>query len=417
MKRKLLRQMLNEWRANLWLAIELLLVSVVMWFLADKLWVMNEAYNEPRGHDISHCYKLAVSQLAETAPEFKKYKDRHEQVADFETLIERLEARPEVECVSYSLNAIPYNGSNSGTMLNLDTISTGSVQQRLVSPGFIRVFRIHGADGESPEELARVFENMTEFDFLAASDLLDRYEHKIDLKTLYGRTFACGIEDSLKLVRAYQPIRNQDYQSSGWTWSAIMIPLTGSNKRWANEVVVRLRENMDTEDFKENIMKDALGPLRVGNYYIRSVQSLESIRHNFQVEHVQQIINTILVAVFLLINIFLGVLGTFWFRTSQRTSEIALRMSVGATRRDIFNRIIAEGELILLIVTPLAIVADWLMTHYEFNGYYKAFFEAPRFVGTVAITWAVLALMIAVGSFIPARRAMKISPAEALKTD
>lgn len=417
MKRKLLRQMLNEWRANLWLAIELLLVSVVMWFLADKLWVMNAAYNEPRGHDISHCYKLSVSQLAETAPEFKKYKDRHEQVADFEKLIERLEARPEVECVSYSLNAVPYNGSNSGTMLNLDTISTGTVQQRMVSPGFIRVFRIHGADGESPEELARVFENMTGFEFLAASDILDRSKTKIDLKSLYGRTFACGIEDSLKLVRAYQPIRNQDYQSSGWTWSAIMIPLTGSNKRWANEVVVRLRENMDMEDFKENIMTDAMGPLRVGNYYIRSVQSLESIRHNFQIEQVQQIINTILVVVFLLINIFLGVLGTFWFRTSQRTSEIALRMSVGASRRDIFNRIIAEGELILLIVTPLAIGLDWLITHYELNGYYKAFFEAPRFIGSVAITWAVLALMIAVGSFIPARKAMKISPAEALKTD
>lgn len=417
MKRKLLRQMLNEWRTNLWLAIELLLVSVVMWFLADKLWVMNAAYNEPRGHDISHCYKLSISQLAEQSPDFKKYKDRHDQVADFEKLIERLEARPEVECVSYSLYAAPYNGSNSSTRLNLDTIATGDIQLRTVSPGFIRVFRIHGADGESPEELARVFENMTEFEFLASSDVLDRSKAKVDLKSLYGRIFAYGIEDSLKLVRAYQPIRNQDYQSSGWTWSAIMVPLTGSQKRWANEIVVRLHENMDTEEFKENIMKDAIGPLRVGNYYIRSVESFDSIRHKFQIEQVQQIINTILVVVFLLINIFLGVLGTFWFRTSQRTSEIALRISVGASRRDIFNRIIAEGELILLIVTPLAIGFDWLITHYELNGYYKAFFEAPRFIGSVAITWAVLALMIAVGSFIPARKAMKISPAEALKTD
>ena len=34
---------------------------------------------------------------------------------------------------------------------------------------------------------------------------------------------------------------------------------------------------------------------------------------------------------FLLLNIFLGLLGTFWFRTQQRRSEIALHKAHGAT--------------------------------------------------------------------------------------
>lgn len=164
-------------------------------------------------------------------------------------------------------------------------------------------------------------------------------------------------------------------------------------------------------------MKDAVGPLRIGNYYIGSVESFGDIRRKFQAGQVQQLTNTGMVIIFLMLNIFLGVLGTFWFRTSQRTSEIALRMSVGATRRDVFNRIIAEGELLLLLVTPVAALIDWLITHYELTMYYHGYYAHVRFFGSVLITWAVLAVMIALSSFIPARRAMKISPAEALKTD
>ncbi|MDE6390204.1 MAG: ABC transporter permease, partial [Duncaniella sp.] len=200
-------------------------------------------------------------------------------------------------------------------------------------------------------------------------------------------------------------------------WPSMMMPLPPKQMRWANNLVVRVRDNMDT-DFEKNLMADATGPLRVGNYYISSVESMESIRRKFQLESAQEVTNTVMTALFLLLNIFLGVLGTFWFRTSQRIPEIALRMSVGATRRDIFNRVIAEGELILLLVTPLAGGLDWLLTHYELNTYYHgSFFEPLRFFGCMAITWSALALMIAVSSMIPALRAMKISPAEALKTE
>jgi len=39
MTKKLFNQIKNEWRSNLWLMAELLLVSVVMWFIVDYLYV------------------------------------------------------------------------------------------------------------------------------------------------------------------------------------------------------------------------------------------------------------------------------------------------------------------------------------------------------------------------------------------
>ena len=56
---------------------------------------------------------------------------------------------------------------------------------------------------------------------------------------------------------------------------------------------------------------------------------------------------------FLLLNIFLGLLGTFWFRTQQRKGEMALMMAVGGSKQSVFFRLLSEGWLMLLLVTPL----------------------------------------------------------------
>ncbi len=60
MTKKLLVQIKNEWRNNLWLALELLVVSVVMWFVVDYLYTGAATYLEPRGFDISHCYLIEM---------------------------------------------------------------------------------------------------------------------------------------------------------------------------------------------------------------------------------------------------------------------------------------------------------------------------------------------------------------------
>ena len=63
MQKKLLTQIRNEWRSNLWLALELLVVSVVMWYITDLLYCRVATYLEPRGFDTSHCYLLTMRQL------------------------------------------------------------------------------------------------------------------------------------------------------------------------------------------------------------------------------------------------------------------------------------------------------------------------------------------------------------------
>lgn len=65
MNKKLLTQIKNEWRSNLWLVTELLLVSVVMWYIVDYMYVKAAVYYEPRGFDISHCYLIQMGRLTD----------------------------------------------------------------------------------------------------------------------------------------------------------------------------------------------------------------------------------------------------------------------------------------------------------------------------------------------------------------
>lgn len=121
---------------------------------------------------------------------------------------------------------------------------------------------------------------------------------------------------------------------------------------------------------------------------------------------------------FLLVNIFLGLLGTFWFRTRQRVGDIAIRKVNGATSADIFRLLIGEGLLLLTIATPLAMIVDINLAHAEINQYYEGgYLQWGRMLACVGAAYLCIAVMIVLGISIPAWRAMKIDPATALRDE
>lgn len=417
MKRKLLRQILNEWRTNIWLAVELLLVGCVMWWLTDNLWVKYSTYNEPLGYDTSHVYRLNIVTLNEKSPDFKPYPDDDASIADYQTLIRRLEARPEIEVVSSAVNSHFYNPNNSYISMYLDSIG-GNYLRRWATPGFFQVFRIHGINGETPEVMDEALAKAP-WNWFMASDNLLRYNSPKSIESMakyIGRKFHQMDSTEYTLTKVFPPLRYSDYQSA-YLNPSLLLPLKQDQLKYFNETLLRVKENLDI-DFVENIMKASLNELRVGNWYIASATSFDEIRKKYNQGSTQDTISTVVWSLFLLLNIFLGVLGTFWFRTSQRTPEIALRMANGASRRDIFRRVLAEGEIILIAVTPVSMAICYMITHYELNAFYMGdYFDPIRFFGCALITFALISLMIVVGSWLPARKAMSISPALALKTE
>ena len=417
MKRKLLRQIANEWKSNVWLALELLIVSVVMWYVIDSLFVSYSIYNEPRGFNTDHCYLIEIGELNDRSADYKPYENGEQRSEAYLQLFDRLAARPEIEAVGCGRNSYIYNGSNSGTTLKTDTFTTGNnwVPYRMVSPEFPLVFRIEGANGETPEQLSEMLRNNPN-GFLCSDNLLSHYgmEH---MSEFIGKDFANWANgDTITLLGAYKVIRYNDYSTRASSQSMMMTISRQYYANYLNELFVRVKDNMD-RNFMENLMKDAQHNLRFANFYISNVKSFDDIRANHQQGNYIEVRNDYIIMIFLSVNIFLGLLGTFWFRTQTRVPEIAIRKANGASKGDIFRRFVGEGEILLLSVTPIAVLIEWLLTHYEYNAYYGGFFSPGRFILCVVMTFALMALMIFLGTVIPANRAMRLQPAIALKEE
>lgn len=410
MSRKLLKQIRSEWKSNLWLAVELFIVSVVMWYIVDNFYVSLSVYNEPRGFNIEHTYKLNFNHLSESSPAFSHDADDSE---DLMKLLERVQRIPFVEAAGLGQNAHPYNGSNSGSELQIDTfnLNEGYIIRRVVTPDFMRVFRYEGANGETPEQLA---EMIKKGNILLSNNLLDDHGHKV---TEYvGQTaYRDGNTGTpLTIGAALNRVKYGDYMP--WM-DRTMFFWDPRWKPYLNDLVIRVKPELDS-DIEEQIMMMASRDLQVGNWYIGSVKSFSDIRRNFQLGNTNTIRNYSVGMGFLLLNIFLGLLGTFWFRTQQRVHEIAIRMTAGASRVDVFRRLLGEGLLILSMVTVLAIGADIALARMEFNAYYQGeYLQWGRLFICAGISYALIAVMIILGVSIPASRAMRIQPAVALHAE
>ena len=415
MNKKLFTQIRNEWRSNLWLALELLLVSVVMWYIIDLLYCRMATYLEPRGFDTEHCYLINMGVLTDKSPDYTPYSDTHKQSDEVRELVERLRRRPEVEVVSLSLSAYPYNGSNGSAEVDYDTLHAPRwTIRRIATPDFVRVFRYQGARGETSEQLAEILERG---DFLASDNLYRKYG--VPMTSLVGKKEFYLFGDTTQTYRlgaALQNVRWDDYSQASTSYSMVynmnLLPDDWINAD--NELCIRVRADRD-QNFMENLKADSEKQFRIGNLYISDIKSFKDIRRSFQQGDTSQMRILVVGMGFLLLNIFLGLLGTFWFRTQQRRGEIALHKAMGATDGAVFGRLMSEGIFLLLIVTVPAVIIDIVLAHFELNSWRNGTtLEWSRLAFCVAATFVLIAAMIGIGIGIPARRAMKVQPAEAL---
>ena len=413
MNKKLFTQIKNEWRSSVWLFIELLLVSVVMWYIVDYVYVKATVYMSPRGYDVSNCYKITMAQISSDSPDYNpEYADTEEE--DVRELVNRLKQRTDVMAIGLGEYSHPYQQRQRTTLIEIDSMVTdGYVYQIRISPDVIRVFQYQGSNGESSEQLAELLERKT---FLASDDIffltygkkLSSYIGRDDFQVNSGRT------KNLKLAATLMPIRYDDFTEA--INSPIMI---GFRYDMYSYMEIYLRVNPDQDiDFIDKIKMDSKKNYRIGNVYIADIQSFKDIRRIFQQESVNELRNYLFGISFLLLNIFIGLLGTFWFRTNRRRSQIALMKSFGANRNDVFIRLITEGFIILCLATIPAIIIDFNIANAELNAWRNSTtLEIGRFIVTVLISFALIAIMMLIGIWIPARKAMKIEPAEALRDE
>ncbi len=108
----------------------------------------------------------------------------------------------------------------------------------------------------------------------------------------------------------------------------------------------------------------------------------------------------------------IGIYGVMSYAVSQRTSEIGIRLALGADERDILRLIVGNGlrlavmGLVIGVVLALALSRTLTAQLYQTSGA-----DPATFASVVAVLGAVAML----ASYLPARRASHIAPVEALR--
>lgn len=107
-----------------------------------------------------------------------------------------------------------------------------------------------------------------------------------------------------------------------------------------------------------------------------------------------------------------GIYGVISYSASRRTHEIGVRMSLGATRRDVLLLIVRQGMRLALIGSLTGIVGALLLSRLMRKLLYGVQPTDPVTFVAVAVGLAVVAIL---ACYIPARRAMRINPMTALR--
>lgn len=109
-----------------------------------------------------------------------------------------------------------------------------------------------------------------------------------------------------------------------------------------------------------------------------------------------------------------GLYGVMSYLAARRTSEIGIRMALGASRPGIISLMMRRALLQVLAGLAIGIPAGLAVGHMMKHLLYEVSASAPlAFVGATAV----LVVCMAVAAIIPAARAASIDPMRALRTE
>jgi predicted permease len=147
---------------------------------------------------------------------------------------------------------------------------------------------------------------------------------------------------------------------------------------------------------------------------VSGVRTLEQIRGaQLGVPRVTSMLLSIFAAVALFITI-VGVSGTLALTVARRSKEIGIRLALGATRQNILRNVLTRGMIPVLTGLVLGSLAAAFATRALARMLFGIKPDDPGTFVAIAIVFLFVAL---VGCLIPARRAVKVDPMIALRTE
>lgn len=394
MNRLFFKTIWNNKRRNILVFIELFMISLVLVNLTIFLVNMFTIYH------IKNCYDTNSVMVVNV---FNK-SDEEEKITEqsFQNLKKIFSSNSFVESVSVSSNALPYEYS-----LWFDEFIHDSdhiqLALRQVDLDYVKVMKITPLKG-------RWFDD-TDFGKAVPPIIISK---DIDKKYFNGEAIGKRIEKNKVL---YEIVGVVDHFKRSDIEKPISLGLflkekinTKSHSRLS--VLVRTKENKtgDMLSVAESQVYSALNP---ENWTISGLNSLENMRAQQNDENYQRNYLSVIIALFIMINVFLGTIGILWYNTNLRIHEIGIKRALGSTGQGIKRLLITENMVIAGLAMLIVIIVMLQIPSFVAGG--KPEEGVVRW--SIWISTIIMTILVLLSTWIPASIASKIRPAIALKTE
>lgn len=417
MLKHILKLIKNQRKNNGWVFVELLIVFILLWRSVDTFLIQGIKSFQPEGFSVENVYKVTLAVRPHTSSAYIPYAEgSNEATTNLFRIIDRLKEHPDVEAVSLSsFYSMPFSYTNKTSTYFKDSVGINSLVYE-VTPDYFRVFDIRLSDGELFSHPAEAFSN----GYIISSTLGEAL-FKTEAATGKYITETQGDSVRHRVAAVTAPLKKNGFDSFQ---NVLFRPLTnGELYKTSEQELTRIQICFRTRpgvagstEYANRFKKEMKKSLSSGNYWLAEVQYYADFRTRFLDNSIDMNGRKIDIAInlFLLANVFLAIIGTFWFRIIRRRGELGLRMAFGSTRSNIQKLVIGEGLLILTVAAIPALLVCINIAHMELISTDVLPITVGRFLLVSVLTWVILAAIITLAVWYPSRKASRLEPVEAL---
>jgi len=326
-------------------------------------------------------------------------------------LVERFEAVPGVEAV-FASNMVPLGGGGGGGALHIDGVPVEPGREPLaelvgVTPGFLRTLGKTVVEGE---------------DFTAAQGW-SRTPVALVNRTLANRFFATSsavgrrvrvalsndTPEWLTIIGVMEDIKQDEIDPDDEPWPVVYVP-------YAYQQTLNTGFTLRVARDPSAVMPEVRAQVRAAdaNLPVFSVLTMDARRRlSFWQFALFGWVFSIIGGIALLLSS-VGVYAVLSYAVSQRTREIGVRMALGASAGSVQSLIVRQGVMLAGIGVVLGLVASAVLTQNAASLLYNV---APTDPLSYALVGGFLLVVAGLASWVPARRAMKVDPIDALRRE
>jgi putative ABC transport system permease protein len=398
MIRLFFKSLWNNKRRNILVFIELFMISFVMVNLIIYLSNIYAVYR------IKNLYDTHNVVLVEISNKVKEPASVSEQ--PFRNLKKVFEANPFVESVTICQNAVPftYNFNSQGFARDSDRFG---MNPRTVDMDYGKVMKAEPLQGRwfNETDLGK-----SVLPVMITTDINDKYFKGNGVGQRFNNDTKGAFRREYEIVGVVERFKRNDIEKP---FPSVLIlmdsikPLSG----WETSFLIRTKENK-TSDMLAIAESQVYATLNPENWTISSLNSVENMHSQMSTENYQQNYITVVIALFILINVLLGTIGILWYNTNLRIHEIGIKRALGSTGSGIKRLLITENLVIAGIGLLIVLV---IVLQVPITGQKEL--EPGVMVQSIIVSYVSMTILVLLSTWIPSSIASKIRPATALKTE